>query len=231
MGSGVFNCAYEYSLVFIVSLVSVKDLNDDATVKAANGRELPLRRLLALVLNCLRSRAVLEIAKEPGLLDLLPSEIRWVLPVPSIWSPAAKRLMRLAASDAGFAADRADSAAAELQQLLLVRDADACALAVRPMLLRAALDPDFEPSHPDSSPLEFRAAAEQQLRLFVLSGGRLSSSPPPSSSLPPPAGEVVHHTAHAVASPVLSCSGTLYAASRRSIRCSRALQRQRPLVV
>ena len=135
--------AYSFFENLKLALDTARDVNANTPVAAANGRERPIGHLMKLTIDCLRALAVKELKQQEGLDNLQPAHIRWVLTVPAIWSTAAKRVMRQAAYAAGLSSTDADAGAEDEQQLLVVHEPDACALAVRPLLMRAALEPDF----------------------------------------------------------------------------------------
>ena len=135
--------AYSFFENFKLALYTARDVNANTPVAATNGREWPIGHLIKLAIDSLRKEAVKELKQQEGHDDLQHADIRWVLTVPAIWSTTAKRVMRQAAYHAGL------SSAKDEQQLLVVHEPEACALAVRPLLMRAALEPDFEPSQLD----------------------------------------------------------------------------------
>ena len=142
--------AYSFFEDFKLALYTARDVNENTLVAAENGRDWPIGHLMKLAIDSMRALAVMELQQHEGLDDLQQAEIRWALTVPAIWSTAAKRVMRQAAYAAGLSST--DAGAEDEQKLLVVHEPEACALAVRPLLLRAALEPDFDVCQLDSSP-------------------------------------------------------------------------------
>ena len=63
-------------------------------VNAANGKALPLLKVIAKCLRYMRIAVISDLDKQ---IPHPNRKIRWILTVPAIWSPAAKQMMREAA--------------------------------------------------------------------------------------------------------------------------------------
>ncbi len=75
-------------------------LSDETTIKAANGKEVPARKVFAKSLGYFHTHVMAELADHKT--GIGEDEVRWVISVPAIWSATATQFMRLAASDAGI---------------------------------------------------------------------------------------------------------------------------------
>ena len=106
-------------------------LNEETRIRAANGKEWPAKRVFALALTYFRQLVELELREQMPAYQ--PSDVRWVLTVPAIWSATAKQFMRRAAYEAGIASD------AQPAQLVIALEPEAAAVYMRTMRLRDLL--------------------------------------------------------------------------------------------
>lgn len=124
-------------------------LNEDTTIRAANGRQWLAKRVFALALTFFRQLVELELSEQLAGFQL--SDVRWVLTVPAIWSATAKQFMRRAAYEAGIASEH------EPAQLVIALEPEAAAVYMRTLRLRDLL----------ASPPPNSLAAESELLLSV----------------------------------------------------------------
>jgi hypothetical protein len=81
----------------------------EMAIKAANDSQyhLPLRLVVSRLLKGFKEEALKQINQQMGSQSggIEADELRWVVTIPAIWTPAAKQLMELAATDAGLPSD------------------------------------------------------------------------------------------------------------------------------
>ncbi|XP_072221348.1 heat shock 70 kDa protein 12A-like [Leuresthes tenuis] len=78
-----------------------KKLNNNMTIKAANGKSMTALKVFIEALRFLKDDALKTISAKVKK-KFLTSDFTWVLTVPAIWDPSAKQFMREAATEAGI---------------------------------------------------------------------------------------------------------------------------------
>jgi molecular chaperone DnaK (HSP70) len=72
----------------------------DANATAADGREMPLMKVISESLKFIADKAVEKLTEQVG--KVIKARIKWVLTVPALWSEQHKQFMRQAAVEAGI---------------------------------------------------------------------------------------------------------------------------------
>ncbi|XP_074643650.1 heat shock 70 kDa protein 12A-like isoform X2 [Tubulanus polymorphus] len=78
------------------------DLNEETTLIASNGTELPATKIFSSALQFFKQHALQELSDQAAI-KILNEDVRWVITVPAIWKQPAKQFMRQAAYEAGIA--------------------------------------------------------------------------------------------------------------------------------
>ena len=74
--------------------------HNEINVKSADGREMPLMKVIAESLRFISNKAIDKLKDQIG--EFNKEKIRWVLTVPALWSEEHKMFMRKAAVEAGI---------------------------------------------------------------------------------------------------------------------------------
>lgn len=75
-------------------------LHMDKNATSADGREMPLMKVISETLKFIADKAVQKLTEQVG--KIIPTKIRWVLTVPALWSEEHKQFMRQACLEAGI---------------------------------------------------------------------------------------------------------------------------------
>ena len=70
-------------------------LHMDPNARSADGRELPLMKVISESLKYIAEKALEKLSEQVG--KIVSTKIRWVLTVPALWSEEHKHFMRKAA--------------------------------------------------------------------------------------------------------------------------------------
>lgn len=72
----------------------------DANAKSADGREMPLMKVISESLKFIADKALAKLTEQVG--RVVKTKIQWVLTVPALWDEKHKQFMRQAAAEAGI---------------------------------------------------------------------------------------------------------------------------------
>jgi molecular chaperone DnaK (HSP70) len=78
-------------------------LHLDSHAKSADGRQLPLMKVISESLRYIADKAIEKLTEQVG--KVISTKIRWVLTVPALWSEEHKHFMRRSAVDAKIIED------------------------------------------------------------------------------------------------------------------------------
>ena len=78
-------------------------LHMDKNAISADGREMPLIKVIAETLKFISSKAIAKLTEQVG--KIVPTKIRWLLTVPALWGEEHKQFMQKAAVEAGIISD------------------------------------------------------------------------------------------------------------------------------
>ena len=111
----------ETGFLFQTYKMHLKDM--DANAIAADGREMPLMKVISESLKFIADKAIAKLTEQVG--KVVKTRIKWVLTVPALWEEQHKNFMRQAAVEAGIIDNVSDT------NMLLCLEPEGASISVR----------------------------------------------------------------------------------------------------